>query len=207
MMVPADITKRVRSLRVTKAQARKLILHFIVLLFVVALALTLARFVRDNDLVQNLVAQYGYLGIFILAFVTGFNLVAVAIPAVTLMPFFLASGLNFWLVIIFITCGMTLADTTAYILSRLGRKIASSTLSPRGKKILLRLEKLKEKFSWGPIVALFLFASVAPVPNETLLIPMGFLNYQMYKILPAVFAGNFVFNTLYATGLVHVFGL
>lgn len=170
------------------------------LMIVILLAIYLADFVQDNDFVQMLGAKYGYAGVFAIAVLTGFNL-AVPIPAISFLPLFLAINLNYLNVIILLTLGMTLADTIAYYIGKVGQQIAAESLE---KKVLEKFTYFKEKYKIAPMVLVFLFASFAPVPNEVILIPLGFLGYRLIKIIPAILAGNFVFNTLYSLGLLYI---
>lgn len=179
--------------------------HIVALVAIVALALFLASLAKENELIRAIVLQYGYVGVFVVALICGFNL-AVPIPAAAFLPLFLASGLGFWTSILFMSLGTTAADLLAYALSRVGRNLASHSLGERENKVFERIERIREKYSWGPIALLFAFAAVVPFPNEILVIPLGFLNYRLRYIFFAVFAGNFVFNTLYATGIIQIFG-
>ena len=173
----------------------------IALAIVVAGAFYLANFARESEAVQEVISTYGYFGVGVVALISGFNL-AVPVPAVAFMPLFLESGFNFWISIFFLVAGVTVADFVAYYIGKLGRHI---TLYSRDGNMLARLERIREQYRWGPLVALFLFISFVPFPNEILLIPLGFLGYTFYRLLPIVIVGNFLFNILYSTGAVGLF--
>lgn len=182
---------------------RKIIFQFAFAAVVIAAAFYFASVVRESEAVRNLVLRYGYIGIFAASVLSGFNL-AVPVPIVAFWPLFLEAGLNFWITIFLVTAGMTLADMIAYWFGKTGGIILSDSLE---QKILRDIKKAREWYRWLPITVLFLFAAVAPLPNEVLVIPLGFLGYRMAYILPAVFAGNFMFNMLYSAGIVSIFEL
>ncbi|MBI2109230.1 MAG: hypothetical protein HYT93_03590 [Parcubacteria group bacterium] len=180
----------------------KIVFQGIVLAAVIVAAFYLAHFAKGSDAVQEAVLMYGYWGVAVVALISGFNL-AIPVPAVAFMPLFLESGLNFWFSIFFLVAGVTVADFIAYYIGKLGRHI---TLYSKDGKMLARLEHIRERYRWGPLVALFFFISFIPFPNEILLIPLGFLGYTFYRLLPIVIVGNFLFNLLYSTGAIQLFG-
>lgn len=167
----------------------------------IAFALYFARFVQENEILQEIVHQYGYGGVFLLAFVSGFN-VAVPLPAVAFMPFFLQAELSFWSLIFFIVLGATIADLTAYFVGRVGRQALVHAVDG---SIVSRLGRIRERHFWWPIGLLFLFSAFMPFPNEIMLAPLGFLGYHFFRILPALLAGNVLFNTIYAFGFMNAF--
>mgnify|MGYP001612658921 CR=1 FL=1 len=149
---------------------------------------------------QDWMAGWGYLALFFLAVISGFNLL-VPIPAVVLVPAASAVGLDPWLSALTITLGMTLGDSVSYFLGGFGREI----LFGRQAALLRKLEKIKEKNNTWPIWLLFLYAAFVPLPNEIIIIPMAVLGYPAKQAIPAVFLGNLFFNFLATAGLVAVF--
>lgn len=171
------------------------------LVAVVASAIYLARIASGNEVIQEIVLAYGYIGIFIVALISGFNLV-VPIPAVSFLPLFIESGLSFWLTIFIIALGMTAADTLCYFFVRVGKVLASKSL---GEKVFEKFHNLREKYYHYPLVILFVFASIVPLPNELLLIPAVILGYSFIQLIPIVLVGNFIFNLMFAKGLLNIF--
>lgn len=170
---------------------------------VVAAAFWLGMYARDSEVVQSLVVQYGYAGIFLMAVASGFNII-IPIPAALFIPVFLESGFSIWPVIGVIALGTTIADLFAYGIGRAGRHVV---LSARQDHMKNRLDVLRQRFPWAPIVLLFLFAALAPFPNEFLVVPLAFLGYRMSRILPPLLLGNGIFNTLSAFGIAGVWGI
>ena len=185
----------------------KKILKFFVqglsLVIVIGVAFYFADLARGNENLQRIIAGYGYIGIFVVSLISGFNLL-VPIPAISFLPLFLESGLSFSTTVAVISLGMTVADSAAYFLGKWGKKMTPASF---GKKIEVKIKIIHEKYNWAPLVILFLFAAVAPLPNELLLVPFAFLNYRLIHILPILFAGNIVFNLLYSKGIVNIFNL
>lgn len=179
----------------------KIVLQGAALLGIIVAAFYLARFARGSEAIQAVVALYGYVGVLIVSFVSGFNL-AVPVPAVAFMPLFLESGLTFWITIFCIVAGVTVADGVAYFLGRFGRHV---TFHAADGRVLKYLERIYKKHHFGPLVALFLFVSLVPFQNELLLIPIGFLGYRVAHIFPILVVGNFIFNIFYAISVMKLF--
>lgn len=155
----------------------------------------------ENEQIAEFVRSYGYAGIFIIAIVSGFNLI-VPVPAISLLPIYVASGLELSLVFLTISVGVTIADTAAYYIGHISRAVASNEVV----KTIQKLEKWRERNPALPFVILFFFASFVPLPNEVLVIPMGFLGYRLAYVLPIVFAGNMLFNIFSGYGLINILG-
>ena len=200
--ISAKLTN-ISSPYLTKRKVLKLAVKIIGILFALALGILIAYYLRKNELAQGVVAQYGYAGIFLVGFITSFNIL-VPIPAVTFLSLFVESGLNYWWVIILLSLGMTLADFLAYFVGRVGREAISHTTE---KKILHVLQRALERYRLAPMFFLLLFSTFAPLPNELILAPLGFLGYRIVYVFPIVLFGNFFFNTLYASGVTGLFGI
>jgi len=179
----------------------KIVLRIAGLIGVIVLAFYLAYLASENEVIQEMVASYGYTGIFFVAIISGFNLL-VPIPAASLIPLFIESGFSFWPSILVISLGMTTADTIAFILARAGKLIVTESF---GKRIFERFSSLREKYYRSPLVFLLFWAAFAPLPNEILLVPAAFLGYSFKHVIPVVFVGNFIFNILFAKGLLNFF--
>ncbi len=181
----------------------KIVLDIIVVIVIFIGAFWLGKIAQQNIQIQIEVARFGYFGIFIVALVTGFNL-AVPIPAISFLPAFVASGLNLYLAILIITAGETIADMVTYFIGAAGRGLFEKAAK---SKITKRLDALRQSHPLLPIIGLFLWASLVPVPNEVLVGPLGFLKYRAYAIFLTVGSGNLVFNILYAQGVIKLFSV
>ncbi|MBI2674239.1 MAG: hypothetical protein HYX22_00675 [Candidatus Yanofskybacteria bacterium] len=179
------------------------LVRVVLIILVIALALWASWVIKDNEFVGELIRRFGYVGIFLVSVVSGFNLV-VPIPTVSFFPAFLVSGLNAFALIIVISAGMALADFIGYLLGKAGRYIALSAFE---RKVINKFERFKERLNWSPMLALFLFSSFVPLPNEIVVVPMGFLGYRPISVFPPLFFGHMVFNSLYAFGAVNIIKL
>lgn len=179
----------------------KATLKFIAMLLIIGVAFYLANVARESEQVRNMVANYGYFGIFAVAILSGFNL-AVPIPAISFLPLYMESGLNFWLTITLITLGMAVADLLAYLLGTLGTSVVQGRRSQIVKDYIGRV---KAKHPALPFLVLFLFAAFVPLPNEVLLIPLALFGYGFYRVFFVILAGNFIFNLIYANGVFSLF--
>lgn len=163
------------------------------------LAIWLGHLAQNNDFVKNFVSRYGYFALFIISFIGGLNLF-VPVPVIAFMPVFLAAGLDFWLVLIIMTIGMSLADSLAFIIA----DFAGQKPSVEDSRIVKFLRKIKHKSGYYPYGVMFLFSTFAPLPNETLLIPMGLVGYKMRYLVAPIILGNFLFNLIYAFGFINL---
>lgn len=193
------ITETVQSLRPSfrKEQWRKYALQFISILFLFFLLSLFASLLTDTEEVILLADTWGYLGVFIVAFVSGFNVI-IPVPAIALLPLFTSAGLSKVGTILLISFGMTCGDFLGFLIGNTGNKLADSS---KHRKRLVRLEKLREKNEWWPLIFLGCYASVAPVPNELVVIPIAFMGYPLRYVLPTVLIGNTIFNFLLAYGV------
>lgn len=187
----------------TRKKFIKITAQGIFIILFIAVAFYFADLARGDDTIKNMVSSYGYLGMFILSVISGFNLI-VPIPAISFLPLFLESGLNFWLTIIIISFGMTVADSIVYLLGDFGRKVMANQMEQKVEK---KLEKIREQYPIAPLIILFLFAAFIPLPNELFLIPLAFLGYRFFLIMTISFAGSVLFNLLYAYSIVNLFYL
>lgn len=187
--------------------ARKIILQIVALILILAFAFYVAYLAQGNDAVKQAVLEYGYSGIFALSFATGFNLV-VPIPAIAFLPLFIEAGLNFWMTIAIITVGITLADSLAYLIGGIGHEmLMNNPKYSRERSVFKKLLRLKKKHVHAPLIFLFFYSIIAPLPNELMVIPLALLGYRYLQIFPIVLVGNFVFNLIYAQGVEGLFDL
>jgi len=182
---------------------RKWLIYFAVIVSIFTFAFWLALLAKESSVIRELVSSYGYMGIFVVSVFSGFNFV-VPIPAISFLPLFLESGFNLWFTIFIMSLGMTLADVVAYIFGVLGRRF---TLSANNAKIIARMNKLRSRHYWAPVVALFFFAAFIPLPNEFLMVPLGFMGYNLRYIFPVIFLGNTIFNIFTAFGVISLFNI
>src|SRR3989338_3124767 len=118
------ITQKSINSFIIKPGSKNFKIVFLIVLLVASIALVfyLARFARESEIVREIIATYGYAGIFLVSLVGGFNFI-VPIPAVLLIPLFSEAGLMLWPSIFLIVVGVTIADSIAYYFGRIGRQV------------------------------------------------------------------------------------
>lgn len=169
------------------------------LIGVVALVFWVNESVASNLEVTDAVRRFGYPGLFVIAAISGFNLL-VPIPIIAFFPFLMDAGLAPVPAVAVIAAGMTVGDMVGYLLGRLGRKLVEKPHWMR------RMERVQERHRLAPYVLLFFWASFAPLPNEVIVIPMALIGCRWLGVLLAALGGNIIFNSLAAAGFEGLFG-
>lgn len=177
-------------------------IKIITVLAVLLFAVLATVIVREYESLQDIALSYGYAGVFLASIVSGFNIISV-VPVVAFVPVFIAAGLHLWAVIAIIIIGTTIADMISYAIAYFGKQIMLTHI----QKAIMRLEALRVRYHTSPMVALFFFAALVPLPNEILIIPMVFLGYTLRHILIPVLLGNALFTILSTLGVVSLFNL
>ncbi len=142
----------------------------------------------------------GYFGVFISATIAGLNIFFPA-PASALTPIFLASGLEFSYIVGALTLGTLLADIIGYYIGVFGKHVTEQ-VHPR---LFSNLQKFDQKHHKMVLPAVFLFAALAPFPNELLLIPLGVIGYKFRYILIPLALGALIHQVTYAYGFINLF--
>lgn len=186
----------------TKPNTQKVIINFLSLVFLAGIVFLFADLAKDSDGIRSFIVNYGYTGLFLVAIISGFNLI-VPIPAIAFFPLAVSVGLNSWIVITVITVGMTMGDSIGFFLGRTGRSVIEQDKLPR---FIKKIEKYLEGRPNAVPVVVFLYASFVPLPNEALVIPISFIKRPWWHILAPVLAGNAIFNILVAFGFASISG-
>jgi len=165
-------------------------------------ALWLAVTLRDSAAALSLVERFGYLGMFLVAFASGFNLV-VPIPAISFLPLFETAGFSVVSTIIVISIGMTLGDALGYVLGWFGRAVIADRQAPAW---VHACEVWMSRYRLGLPLFLYFYAALVSLPNELVVIPAGFSRQSWWHVLLPVFLGNVTFNVLIAFGIFSLLG-
>lgn len=81
-----------------------------------------------------------------------------------------------------------------------GSYYGRNMLSRKTKKRILPLQKLLSKYGWaGAFVA-----SVTPVPDDLVYIPLGLAKYNPWKFATAVFVGKLMLNEMIVVGTIFI---
>lgn len=181
-------------------KTQSLIIKILFVVVILGIAFYFGKTASSNEAIQGLVSSYGYIGIFLLSIASGFNII-VPIPVISFLPLFIESGLSFWITIFVISLGLTAGDALGFFIGRIGREAVSA----QSKKIIERLEYLRTKYQYIPLIVMFVYASLVPLPNEVLVIPLAFMGYKLKTLFPIVLIGNILFNTLFGQTIVTIF--
>lgn len=167
----------------------------IIMLLVVA-AFFASGYIEQDYWARQLAQTYGYPAVFLIALVSGFNIL-VPIPAATLIPLFTEVGLSFYPLVLLVAFGMTMGDVIGYFIGYAGRSVIAGE---KEEKMTTRLLKMKEKNKHWPLVFLGIYSFTFPLPNELVVIPMSFIGYRLNRMAPILLVGNTVFTLFVAWG-------
>ena len=162
----------------------------------------LVQSVSQNELAGRLVADFGYIGVVILAVIAGINTL-IPLPAATFVPVFVAGGLYLPFVIAGLVLGTIIADFTSYIIGHWSRSIVSRKYA-KIFSFVSALNKTKHRLIL-PLV--FIYAAAIPFPNEAIIIPLGMAGVRFSHLLLPLLVGNIVHQTLLAYGINNIFSL
>lgn len=188
--------------KIMTSPKKKDILKIIALTVIIGLGVFLGQKVANDESAQLFLQNLGFFGVFIVAYGSGFNLI-VPIPAATFVPAFTSAGFEFWTVVTVMAFGLTAADLTAFLIGRAGRGVKEVPTTGWAAKI----ERYQKTHPRGRWMILFFYASFFPLPNEVLLLPMGYLGARLRDVFLPVLLGNFIFNAVASHGIVAITNL
>lgn len=165
-------------------------------------ALYLADFVANNAMAQNLVGQFGYLGILFIAMIAGVN-VLVPVPAASFVPIFTAAGLWLPVIILMLVVGTTIADLIGYLIGRWSKTFAEEHYPQTYRHVLT----LNDNHHGLLLPFVFAYAAFVPFPNEAVLIPLALIGVRFQAILLPLILGNIINQTALALGATNIFSL
>jgi membrane protein DedA with SNARE-associated domain len=138
----------------------------------------------------------GYLGVLLISFI-GSIIVFIPVPY---FPALVTATLNrnFDPHVIALTSavGAVAAKMIIFYGSYYGRNILSS----KTKKRIMPLQRLLGKYGWAGAFT----ASVTPIPDDLVYIPLGLARYNPWKFATAVFAGKLILNEMIVAGTIFV---
>jgi len=176
------------------------ILKFLFVVLVIVLGYTLGKLEAGASFIVSTVTVFGYSGVFLMSVISGINFL-VPVPFITFLPLLLSAGLLYIPTVLVIAMGLTFGDLIGFLVGLWGRE--STSLEDR--KMIIRLEKIKGKYYWAPLGILFLYSSFAPFSNEVIVVPLGFLRYNIIHIFLVTLAGNIVFSFLSGSVAIGVY--
>ena len=183
---------------------RKKAFNVFLFLFILAGGLTvtffLSQHVSSSEASQQLIQNFGYIGIFVISFIAGLNLF-IPIPAATFVPVFTAGGISLFEIIVFLVIGTMAANLLSYFLGIYGGKISSAHY-PELQKKLIRLYQKRKKWL---VYFVFIFTALMPLPDEVFLIPLGVVGVKLRQFIIPLLLGTICYQTLATFGVHNIF--
>lgn len=151
------------------------------------------------DWLIQMFADYGYLGMGLLAFLSGS---IVPITSEVLLVFFLSLGLNaVWLTLV-ATFGNTLGGVTCFLVGMLADKEKVLKMFKITPRRMSRADRIIQKYGyWAAAI------SFVPVIGETLLVMLGIMRVSWWKVALVMAVGKLVrytFITISYTGFMQL---
>ena len=154
-----------------------------------------------DELIIEFLKDYGYLGMGIMAFLSG---TVLPIASEVLLVFFLGTGLNAIGLTRSAAAGNTLAGVVCYVSGRFAKRERVQAFFRISDKKMRRADRLIHKYGlWTA------FFSFVPVIGEVLLISLGFMRADKTKVLLYMSLGKVIrysIITISAIGLANFFG-
>lgn len=158
-------------------------------------AFILAESITENEALRDLIKKLGIFGIVFVGLLGGLN-AFVPVPPATFAPLFLEAGMSELFIVIGFAVGTYIADSTGFLLGWLGSSYATSNYP----KVTNRLRSFMEKHQRYIPFTIFGFIVLAPLPNETILIPLAIMGYKYKKLILPLIIGNLMHHTLMVLG-------
>lgn len=182
---------------------KKIIHFFCIAVGVAALIIAsffFANYVANSAGAQEIVSHLGYVGVLIVAYVTGVNVI-LPIPPATFVPIFTAAGLLIPFILVAFVVGTLLADLTGYLVGKAGKKFVAAHY-PKTHHFL---QKLREQHAKLIIPFVFLYTAFIPLPNEAFIVPLGMMGVRVRHIILPLVAGTTVYHILTIYGTQTIF--
>jgi membrane protein DedA with SNARE-associated domain len=139
---------------------------------------------------------FGYLGILLISFI-GSIIIFIPVPY---FPVLVTATLNRNFDPHVIALASAVGAVAAKMIIFYGSYYGRNMLSRKTKKRILPLQRLLSKYGWaGAFVA-----SVTPVPDDVVYIPLGLAKYNPWKFATAVFVGKLILNEMIVVGTIFI---
>lgn len=138
----------------------------------------------------------GYLGVLLISFI-GSIIVFIPVPY---FPVLVTATLNRNLDPHVIALSSAVGAVAAKMIIFYGSYYGRNILSSKTKKRIMPLQRLLGKYGW---VGAFT-ASLTPIPDDLVYIPLGLAKYNPWKFATAVFAGKLILNEMIVAGTIFV---
>lgn len=177
-----------------KVGKTKEVLEAVVLLSVFALWIILIYNFSPTEVVAFVGVENGYFLAMVLALIGGTSIVF-PFPYHIVIFTLAAGGLNPLFLGIFAGTGVFIGDSTSYLVGYTGREI----ITGKFQRLFGRLyDWTIQKPKWVLPIFLYVYSSVIPIPNDFIIVPLGFARYPYLKVVTPLWLGSITFNTILA---------
>ncbi|MGM5488180.1 MAG: VTT domain-containing protein [Nanobdellota archaeon] len=166
---------------------------YLVLSFI--LLWTVLAFAFGDYVVEELLNVWnGYIIMLVVASLGGFSVFTSASYFTTLI-LLVSNGLNPLLLGLAGGVGITIGDSFFFYLGYTGREACNTPLRKRIQQVS---HFIRYKYAWAVPIFVFVYACIAPMPNDIMTVSLGLVKYPYRKILVPLLLGNIVFTTVFA---------
>jgi membrane protein DedA with SNARE-associated domain len=138
----------------------------------------------------------GYLGVLLISFI-GSIIVFIPVPY---FPVLVTATLNRNLDPHIIALSSAVGAVAAKMIIFYGSYYGRNILSSKTKKRIMPLQRLLGKYGWAGAFT----ASLTPIPDDLVYIPLGLAKYNPWKFATAVFAGKLLLNEMIVAGTIFI---
>ena len=166
------------------------------LIVVLVAAVIVGQHLISNESFVQLIATFGYAGVFVAAIIAGVNVI-LPVPAAAFTPVFIEAGLTTPLIIISLAAGTLVADLIGYLIGHTSREL----LAAKHPRVLVLTQKVSNKHPVIVVSFVALYAGFVPLPNELILIPLALGGVPWRWLVLPLFFGAIMIQTLLVTGV------
>lgn len=178
----------------------RIVLVIAIFAFITTAAFFGANALQENTALQAYVKSAGLLGVIVIGVLCGLNAL-IPLPPATFAPLFIEAELSPLMVVGGFVVGTAIADSLSYLLGWFGR----GYVNDKHPKVTRYFTKILTTYeTWAPYV-IFAYFSLAPLPNEIILIPLALLGYQYKKLLLPLIIGNVIHQSIMVFGYSSLF--
>lgn len=138
----------------------------------------------------------GYLGVLVISFI-GSIIVFIPVPY---FPVLVTATLNRNLDPHVIALSSAVGAVAAKMIIFYGSYYGRNILSSKTKKRIMPLQRLLGRYGWAGAFT----ASLTPIPDDLVYIPLGLAKYSPWKFATAVFAGKLLLNGMIVAGTIFI---
>src|SRR3989344_4787436 len=182
-------------------EKKKRFIGAIVLLIFFGAWLFLLYKIPATEIVARIGIENSYALIFVLALIGGTSIIF-PVPYYLVVATFAAGGSNPFLLAIMAGTGVSLGDSTSYLVGYGGREILNEKLRRTFNNFYNWAMK---KPKWMFFSVLYLYPTLSPLPNDMIVVPLGLARFPYFKMIIPMWLGNMTFNLIAAFAGIYGF--